>query len=204
MRELLGGPGNAEAAAGLTSAIPSDAQVLGLHVDGGVATVDLSSEFAAGGTESELEQRVAQVVYTLTQFPAVQTVAFKVDGTAAGVPRGDGSSTTDPVGRDDYLQLVPPILVEQPRWGETVGPAIEVSGRAESETGRVHVELQTTDGSAATADPQVDCGRNCAGAFSTHLTAPATTGGTARLIVSIPLDDGTHTGTRVYRIDLAP
>ena len=82
--ELLSGPVGGELTAdpAMFTDIPSDARFLGLTIDNGVATVNLSGEFAAGGTSATINQRYGQVVYTLTQFPTVKSVLFQVDGVA--------------------------------------------------------------------------------------------------------------------------
>ena len=76
MEELLRGPSAADAAAGLTSAIPAGTTLLGLTIADGTATVDLTSTFGSGGGSLSMQERVAQVVYTLTGFPSVQRVVF--------------------------------------------------------------------------------------------------------------------------------
>ena len=91
MRQLLAGPTAAEQAAGLHSQIPPGTTVRGLTIRNGVATIDLSGEFAAGGAATEERGRLAQVVYTLTQFPTVKGVRFRIEGEPAVFRSGEGS-----------------------------------------------------------------------------------------------------------------
>ena len=49
IRSLIAGPTATEEGSGLSSAVPSDTLLLGLDIDDGLATIDLSREFEAGG-----------------------------------------------------------------------------------------------------------------------------------------------------------
>jgi spore germination protein GerM len=59
---------------------PGERPLLGLTISSGTATVDLSSSFTSRVSPSTMPLRIAQVVYTLAQFPSVTGVQFKVDG----------------------------------------------------------------------------------------------------------------------------
>ena len=52
MKALLQGPTDEEKAAGMVSSIPEGTTFLGLSIKDGVATVDLSKEYASGGGTS--------------------------------------------------------------------------------------------------------------------------------------------------------
>src|SRR5438128_197392 len=78
---LLAGPTRSERATRIGSEIPPGTQLHGVTIAKGVARVDLSADFEAGGSSRSLQLRLAQVVYTLTQFPTVSAVRFSVDGT---------------------------------------------------------------------------------------------------------------------------
>ena len=62
----------------------------GISIKNGVATVDLSREFASGGGSASSFYRLGQVVYTLTQFSTVRSVLFQVEGQTVTTfgPRG--------------------------------------------------------------------------------------------------------------------
>ena len=47
-----------------------------MRISAGIATADLSSSFQAAASRSAMPLRIAQVVYTLTQFPTVTGVRF--------------------------------------------------------------------------------------------------------------------------------
>ena len=106
MQALLGGPSTAERAAGVTSAIPDGTRLLGISIKDRVATVDLTSEFQSGGGSLAMQMRLAQVVYTLTQFPTVSAVRFSLDGAPVDVFSSEGIVLDHPVGRADYEDLL--------------------------------------------------------------------------------------------------
>ncbi|MFN2606867.1 MAG: GerMN domain-containing protein [Acidimicrobiales bacterium] len=109
VRALLDGPTGSEAAAGLGSAVPPGTRLLGLIIDKGVARVDMSGDFEAGGSgDRSLVLRLAQVTCTLGQFPTVDGVRFSLDGSPVGVLAGDGSVVDRPVTCDGYRQALAP------------------------------------------------------------------------------------------------
>ncbi|MBT8199525.1 MAG: GerMN domain-containing protein [Acidimicrobiia bacterium] len=107
LRTLIEGPTSVERDAGLSTSIPADTLLLGLTIENGLATVDLSREFEVGGGSLNILSRLAQVVYTLTQFPTVDEVLFRLDGKPVEVFSGEGVVLGDPVGRSDYATILP-------------------------------------------------------------------------------------------------
>ncbi len=130
MKALLEGPTAKEKAAGVFDAIPEGTTFLGLDVEDGVATVDLSAEYASGGGTLSMAMRLAQVVFTLTQFSTVEGVNFMLDGKPVEVFSGEGIILDHPVDRSDYEELSPAILVESPTLGNTVSSPVRVTGTA--------------------------------------------------------------------------
>ena len=104
---LVAGPTRAERAEGVTTAVPSGTRLLGISIANGVATVDLTSEYQSGGGSLSMQMRLGQVVYTMTQFPTVKAVRFKLDGAPVNVFSGEGIVLDHPVGRSDYKDLAP-------------------------------------------------------------------------------------------------
>ena len=90
VEQLLAGPTADEQAAGLHTEIPAGTELLDLDIADGAATVDLSGEFVSGGGSLSMRARLAQVVYTLTQFPTVDGVAFRIDGKPTTTFGGEG------------------------------------------------------------------------------------------------------------------
>ncbi len=88
---MLTGPSAAEYAAGLRSRIPAGTTVLGVRISAGIATVDLSSSFESAASPSAMPLRIAQVVYTLTQFPTVVSGTADVFEATVSVRIGDSA-----------------------------------------------------------------------------------------------------------------
>lgn len=138
IKALIAGPTPAEAEAGLSSAVPTDTLLLGITIRDGKATIDLSKEFEAGGGSFGMIARLAQVVYTLTQFPTVESVEFWLDGRPVTVFSSEGLLLEDPVSRNDYLAalpLAPTRLDAVDRWEQTDLP--DPSDFAAADTRRV-------------------------------------------------------------------
>ncbi len=150
MAWLLAGPSQPEqdGLPALSTAIPSGTRLLGLAVANGVATVDLSSEFASGGGSLSMLARVAQVVYTLTQFPTVDEVAFEIEGVAVDVLGGEGLMLDSYRTRDGFLGvgLLPLVFVDRPAWGgETTNP-MRIVGRTAAFEGEFRVTIVDSNG----------------------------------------------------------
>jgi spore germination protein GerM len=103
LKALAQDPSTQEKALGLGTSVTSG---ITAKVRKGIADVTLNSDFASNSSADQLTA-VAQIVCTLTAQPGIGQVQFELGGTAAAVPRGDGSSTSAPVSRDDYPQLIP-------------------------------------------------------------------------------------------------
>jgi predicted small lipoprotein YifL len=107
IKALIAGPTPAEQDSELSTSIPTDTLLLGLTIEDGLATIDLSREFEAGGGSMNILSRLAQVVYTLTQFPTVDEVLFHLDGEPVEVFSGEGVVLGEPVDRSDYATILP-------------------------------------------------------------------------------------------------
>ena len=144
---LLAGPSAADGNAGLTTAIPTGTQLLGLDIASGTATVDLSGSFGSGGGSLSMQERVAQLVYTLTQFPTVQQVSFHIDGKPATSLGGEGLIIDTPQTRAAWESATPAILLESPLPGDTVASPIVINGTANTFEATFQVRLVDAGGS---------------------------------------------------------
>jgi hypothetical protein len=126
LEELFAGPNGADRADGLTTAVPANASPGAVTLVNGIAIVDIPTLSRAG---------LAQVVYTLTQFPTVR-------GVRAGRSIGD----TKPLTRADFEDVTPAILVEAPLPHESVSSPLHVSGTANTFEATFVVRLLDTAG----------------------------------------------------------
>lgn len=171
---LLVGPTAADSAERvITSAIPIGSRLLGLSIENGVATVDLSSEFESGGGSLSVFVRLGQVVYTLTQFPTVDSVRFEIEGRAVTVFSSEGIVLDGPVNRDDYADLLPSIFVDRPAYGAGLGNPARISGSANVFEAQFLVTILDGPGATLAEVPvMATCGTGCLGTFD--VTVPYT------------------------------
>jgi spore germination protein GerM len=109
LEALLAGPTKSEQATwpAISTAIPRDTRLLGITVKDGVARVDLSREFESGGGTFSMTARLAQVVYTLEQFPTIDAVEFYIEGKRVTVFSSEGVILDGPQRLEDFDDLVP-------------------------------------------------------------------------------------------------
>jgi germination protein M len=154
----------------ISSAIPSDAKLLNLTIADGLATVDLSSEFESGGGSFSMLGRLAQVVFTITQFPTVDSVAFKIDGEPVDVFSSEGIALDKPQTRQDFEDIAAPVVVASPRPGAAVSSPVTVAGNANVFEATVTLRIVDATGKVIVRDfTTATCGTGCRGDYSTKL-----------------------------------
>ncbi|MGH2683432.1 MAG: Gmad2 immunoglobulin-like domain-containing protein [Actinomycetota bacterium] len=167
LESLLAGPSEAEREAGVGTAIPDGTELLGLDIDDGIATVDLSSQYEQGSGSHAEFLRLAQVVYTITQFETVQGVNFRIEGKPVEMFGGHGILLDGPRARRDYRDYLPPILVESPSIGERVDNPVSVSGTANVFEATVSLRILDAGGKEiARTFTTATCGTGCRGSYS--------------------------------------
>jgi germination protein M len=167
LEALLRGPTSEETAAGVNTAIPAGTDLLGLDIDDGTATVDLTSDYASRGGALSIRMRLAQVVYTITQFPTVSSVAFRLDGDPAIAFSSAGIEVGNPLGRGDFEDLLPPIMVDAPSPGAEVTSPVTVTGSANVFEATVSIRILNADGEEiASAFTTATCGTGCRGDYT--------------------------------------
>jgi hypothetical protein len=166
MEALLAGPSEAELAAGVGTSIPEGTELLGLSVANGVATVDLTSGFGSGGGSLSMFSRLAQLTYTLTQFPTVEGVYLELDGEPVEVFGTEGIVLEQPMTRRAYRDHLPPILVTSPVIGQEVSSPIRVAGTANVFEAVVSISVLDAQGQEIVSTfTMATCGTGCRGAY---------------------------------------
>ncbi|MFP3987402.1 Gmad2 immunoglobulin-like domain-containing protein [Streptomyces sp. E11-3] len=149
LRALLAGPDRFERGHDRTTSIPSDTALNSVVIRDRIATVDLSERYDDGGGSLSMRARLAQVVFTATRFPSIDKVRFELDGKPVTAFGGEGIVLNRPVGRTDFEDLAPQILVESPLIGETIRTPVRVWGSAN--TFEATLRLKVTDAAGGTA-----------------------------------------------------
>ncbi|MEU4480346.1 Gmad2 immunoglobulin-like domain-containing protein [Micromonospora sp. NPDC023966] len=186
--ELAAGPSPAETATGLTTLVPAGTRVT--RIAGGVATLSPPAGFDAGGAATARLRR-AQVVWTLTQFPTVRRVAF--------------APTDSATGRDDYADLLPPIVVTAPAIGDPVGSPVTVTGTADVYEATVSVRVLDAAGQEiGTAFTTASCGSGCRGGYRLDVRYRRATAGPGTIeVYEVSARDGTRINVVRIPVDLA-
>ncbi len=188
IQELLKGPNADEQAAGLSSDIPSTSQYLGLTIANNVATVNLSGEFASGGDSAALTARLAQVVFTLTQFSTVDQVSFQLDGKPVTSFGSAGIALDHPVARSDYEDVTPAILVESPAVGDTVMSQVRLTGSANTFEAAFAIDVLDANGKLLQEQ---------------HATATSGTGTRGTFDVSVPFSVSQQQSGKIVVFELS-
>jgi hypothetical protein len=189
--ELLEGPTAGEAADGLVNAIPVGTELLGLSLDSGVATVNLSGAFDDGGGSASMLGRVAQVVATLTRFDDVTRVAFALDGESVTAIGGEGVVVDPPIGRRAIEEQTPQILIESPLPGDTVTSPVRLRGTANVFEANVSIEVRDEKGTVILETfTTATSGTGTRGTFNTKLSLPTASGSLTIVAFEASAEDG--------------
>ncbi len=203
---LLAGPDATETAAGLTSTVPSGSHLLGLSVAAGVATADFDSAFASGGGSFSTAARLAQVVFTLTQFPTVQKVVFQLNGATVTTFGSEGLVLDHAVARSDETSLLPAIFLESPAVGDTVHSPAHLTGMANTFEATFRAAVVDASGSTL-VDRQMmaSAGTGTWGTFDTTVPYSTTATGAGKIVVyEISAKDGSRINETDVPVTLAP
>ena len=201
---LLAGASPAEYAAGLRSQIPVGTTLLGVRISAGIATADLSSSFESAASPSAMPLRIAQVVYTLTQFPTVTGVRFAING--QGVTVVGGVPVQSPQTRAMYGGYLPAITVQSPVIGAQVTSPVTVSGTADVFEAVVSARILDSAGQEiARTFTTASCGTGCRGDYSVTVSysVPRTEPGTIEVFES-SAKNGLPVNVQLIPVTMAP
>lgn len=185
LQALVAGPTASERAAGVMTLVPAGTRLLGAEVKGNEITIDLSHEFESGGGSFAVRMAIAQVVYTVTQFPGLTSVRFRIDGELRDMITGEGIMV-DPATPDQYRDdVLPGILLQSPVPGDPFREPIVIRGTSNTFEATVNYQLVAPDGSVLVEGvTMATCGTGCWGTFEQQLPAlPAGTTGPITLRV---------------------
>lgn len=204
LQALLAGPDGIETEIDMGSEIPEGTELLDLDIADGVATVDLSGEFESGGGSLSMQVRVAQVVFTLTQFDTVEEVRFRIDGEAVEAIGGEGVMV-DGVDRSAFTNVTPAVLVESPVPGQAVTSPLEISGMAN--TFEATVNYTVTDGDGLIVDEgftTATAGMGTFGTFAVTSSFEVPTPGVGAVIgFEISARDGSQANVYEVPVDIS-
>lgn len=190
---LLAGPTAAETRMGLASTIPAGTALRSVSVADGIATVDLSATYASGGGSLSMTARLAQVTYTLTQFPTVKGVVFRLDGSPVTVFGGEGIVLDHPATRAGFESVTPAILVESPTPGSRVTSPLRIWGSANVFEAAFQLELVDGAGKVLAAQPvRATSGTGTRGSFDITVPFSAAPGGAVLNLFDLSAKDGTR------------
>ena len=146
LEAMFDGVNSIEQTIGMTTSIPPGTRVLGIAVDDTTATVDLSAEFAASSGSLDETMRLAQVVFSVTQFDSIDRVKFHIDGLPQDPILSHGFVVGDGLTRDDFATVRPLILIEQPYPGAEVTNPLVIRGESNTFEGTVRYAITTGSG----------------------------------------------------------
>ncbi len=199
---LLAGPDATETEIGMGTEIPEGTTLLDLDIADGVATVDLSPEFETpSGTLSET-MRLAQVVFTLTQYPTSELVKFRIGGADVDAVGSHGIVVGDGLDRDDFADVRPMILLETPFPGATIQDGFHLTGQ--SNTFEANVQWTVTDSEGlivAEGFTTATGGNGTWGTFDEEIDIPDDLTGRGSVIVfDVSAEDGSQADVVEYPV----
>jgi hypothetical protein len=204
LTELLDGPTDEETSSGLSTAIPAGTHLRDLSLADGVATVDLGGTFDDGGGSASMLGRVAQVVATLTRFPTVERVAFRIDGEPVTTLGGEGVAVDPPVDRTAIEGQTPQILVESPLPGDTVRSPIRLRGTANVFEATVSIDVRDANGALLERTfTTATSGTGTRGTFDAEIPLAGRTGPVTVVLYESSAEDGRPLHTVELPVDLA-
>jgi hypothetical protein len=103
---LEDGPAQGLYVAGLGTAIAPGRVVRSAATAGDRVLVNLDPAYESGMGGQQL-LGLAEITLTLTSMPGIRTVEFDIDGRNVAVPTSSQATVTRPVGKADYVNLLP-------------------------------------------------------------------------------------------------
>jgi spore germination protein GerM len=114
IKELLKGPTEEEKKNGFSTSLNENTRILNLNIEGDTVNLDFSKDVEEGGGTLLMETRIAQIVYTSTQFPGIERVRFLIEGKTINYFSGEGITIVEkPISREDLKEFEIEIIEEE-------------------------------------------------------------------------------------------
>lgn len=203
---LLKGPSAEDAGFDFGTTIPEGTALNKLTVTGGTAIADMSRTFESGGGSLSMTLRVAQVVYTLTQFPGIERVEFVLDGESVAAIGGEGVIVEPSRDRASCEGEVPAILVESPLPGQSVESPVTVRGSANTFEAMFRITITDPEGLILVEkSAQASSGTGTRGTFSVEVPFTTARSGLGAVICAeLSPKDGKPTNVVEIPVIMAP
>ncbi|MDH3425152.1 MAG: GerMN domain-containing protein [Acidimicrobiia bacterium] len=108
----------------LSSRVPPQTRVLSASVSNGVATVDLSADFATSDGAFSENASLAQLVYTATRSPQVDAVRLLIEGDPPAYFTDSEIDFSQPITRQIVKSFQGAVLIEEPSFGARLGTTV--------------------------------------------------------------------------------
>jgi spore germination protein GerM len=113
IKELIKGPTEEEKKEGFSTSLNENTRLLNVSLENDTVNLDFSREVEEGGGTLLMETRIAQIVYTATQFEGIKKVRFLIEGKNINYFSGEGITIVEkPVSRDDLKEFEIKIMEE--------------------------------------------------------------------------------------------
>ena len=175
-----------------------DQRIIGVDIENGVATVNLSPEYLLQEQSGNAETySILAMVNTLTEFPSIEEVKFLVDGEEAQVGGLAGIKVPEKLVRNLSLVLEPEIWINTPEDGAVLsGNKIRIEGSAMVFEKTLHYKLEDKDGNVLVEDfLTMSEGSDMRGIFDFEIEVPETDASEFKLsLYGASGKDGSPTG----------
>lgn len=201
LNELLTGITPYEQDLGFGTEIPADTRLKDIALqDDGTVIVDLSSDFEPGGGSFSMQMRLAQIVFTVTQFDTIDRVQLQVDGQDVEAIGGEGVMVDEPLTRDDFEDLSPAILLESPTPGKEVSSPIRLQGTSNTFEATMQIEIIDSAGEVIYRDfATATSGTGTRGTFDVTVDVDIQTEGFGTIVM---FEESAQDGSRINVIEI--
>ncbi|RKY32446.1 MAG: hypothetical protein DRP67_00925 [Candidatus Omnitrophota bacterium] len=106
IKDLLNGPNQEEKEKNIITMIPEGVKLINCYIRNDTVFLDFSKDIEKGGGTEEMKARLAQIVFTATQFPEINKVRFMIEGKFIKYFGGEGLTDVEkPLERKDFIKV---------------------------------------------------------------------------------------------------